>query len=123
MTLALRVLGSAVTNFTSLGRRALPSSWITRSIRASRSSSDGAAPGLSTAKITTSWSLMGWGTPMAADSATSGCALTMASTSAGPSRLPATLMVSSLRPRRYQSSSSSMAAKSPWTQTSGKRLQ
>jgi hypothetical protein len=40
--------------------------------------------------------------PMAAASTTDGWAVAAASTSAGPTRLPATLSVSSERPRMYQ---------------------
>ena len=42
---------------------------------------------------------------------------------AGPTRLPATLIVSSERPWMYQKPSSSTSAQSPWTHTSGMRDQ
>ena len=45
------------------------------------------------------------------------------STSAGPSRLPETLSVSSLRPCRNQKPSASIEAQSPWVQTPGQRDQ
>src|SRR6184192_3267229 len=67
--------------------------------------------------------LMESGTPTAAASLTCGCATRIDSTSAGPTRLPPTLIVSSERPRMYHSPSLSTAAQSPWTQTSGKRDQ
>ena len=51
------------------------------------------------------------------------CPVAADSTSAGPTRLPATLSVSSLRPSMYQKPASSMRAQSPCTQVSGKRLQ
>src|SRR3990172_6465168 len=60
---------------------------------------------------------------MAAASTTWGWATSTDSTSAGPRRLPATLIVSSERPRIYQSPSESLAAQSPCTQTFGQRDQ
>ena len=57
--------------------------------------------------------------PIAAASTTGGWATAAASTSAGPTRLPAILSVSSLRPRRYQKPSSSISAQSPWTHRPG----
>ena len=63
------------------------------------------------------------GTPIAAASATAGCATAADSISAGPMRLPAMLSVSSERPCRNQKPSSSTDAQSPCTQTPGKRLQ
>ena len=80
-------------------------------------------PGLATAKMTTDWPLTGSGTPTAAASATCVPSRAAASTSAGPTRLPATLMVSSDRPRMNQNPSSSTRAQSPWTQMPGQRDQ
>ena len=59
------------------------------------------------------------GTPTAAASTTAGCATTTVSTSAGPSRLPASLIVSSERPCRNHWPSSSIDAQSPCHHTSG----
>ena len=72
MTLALRVLGSASTKRMSRGLSGLPSSAATRFSSAWRRGSSAACPAFSTQKATTSWSLIGWGTPMAADSLTAG---------------------------------------------------
>src|SRR3989442_6908551 len=57
------------------------------------------------------------------ETAPPGCAVAADSTSAGPTRFPPTLSVSSLRPSMYQNPSSSTRAQSPCTQTSGNRLQ
>ena len=56
-------------------------------------------------------------------SATAGWPTSTDSTSAGPSRLPAILSVSSERPWMNQKPSSSTYAQSPWTQTLGQRDQ
>ncbi len=63
------------------------------------------------------------GTPIAAAAATAGWATALASTSAGPTRLPATLRVSSDRPWMYQKPSASVAAQSPWIHRPGIRRQ
>ena len=60
---------------------------------------------------------------MAPASATAGWPTSADSTSAGPSRLPATFIVSSERPWMNQKPSSSTRAQSPWTQTPGQRDQ
>src|SRR5439155_6854053 len=83
----------------------------------------GSAPGLVTTKDQMDSPLIRWGTPTAADSATAGWWARALSTSAGPRRLPATFMVSSLRPCRNQNPSSSTVAQSPCTHTSGHRDQ
>ena len=63
------------------------------------------------------------GTPTASASTTDGCATAADSTSAGPIRLPATLIVSSERPLMYQKPSASIRAQSPCTQVPGMRAQ
>ena len=60
---------------------------------------------------------------MAAASATAGWVTAADSTSAGPSRLPAILIVSSERPWIYQKPSASTRAQSPWTHVPGSRDQ
>src|SRR5262249_56134136 len=79
--------------------------------------------GFNTQKQTSASPLIGSGTPTAAASLTDGWQARIDSTSAGPRRLPAILIVSSERPRMYHIPSLSTAAQSPWTHTSGKRLQ
>ncbi len=64
-----------------------------------------------------------WGAPMAAASTTAGWLMRAPSTSAGPTRFPATLMVSSARPWRNQYPSSSTMAQSPWYHMPSKRDQ
>ena len=76
-----------------------------------------------TQNTTTCSPFNGSGTPIAAASAMPECATAADSTSAGPSRLPATLMVSSERPRMYQYPSWSISAQSPCTQVLGNRDQ
>ncbi len=66
---------------------------------------------------------MSWGMPMAAASRTAGCATAALSTSAGPTRLPATLSVSSDRPWMNQKPSSSIDAQSPCAHSPGQRDQ
>src|SRR5205814_2588113 len=114
---AERVFGSASTNTTREGLNGRPSSWAT----SSRSSSAVSWPPLpeTTQKHQIASPLVLSGTPTTADSATAGCDTSTDSTSAGPSRLPATLIVSSERPSRNQSPSSSTSAQSPCRQTPG----
>ena len=76
-------------------------------------------PGARMQKQTIALPLIAWGMPMAAASLTAGWATNTDSTSAGPIRLPAILIVSSERPRMYHIPSSSMAAQSPCAQTPG----
>ena len=78
-------------------------------------------PGRSTHSTTIASPLTSWGTPMAAASRTAGWVTAALSTSAGPTRLPATLSVSSERPWMYQKPSASIDAQSPWTQMPGQR--
>src|SRR5439155_25671457 len=123
MTFAFLVLGKSRTNLTSRGANDLPKARLTRSFSALRSASSGACPGLSTQKQTSDSPLISSGTPTAAASLTAGCPTSVDSTSAGPTRLPAILIVSSERPRIYHRPSASMAAQSPCIQVSGKRDQ
>ena len=76
-----------------------------------------------TAKTTIASPLTSSGTPTASASITAGYATAADSTSAGPTRFPATLIVSSERPEMYQNPSASMRAQSPCTHTPGRRLQ
>src|SRR5687767_11570814 len=99
------------------GLNGRPSSAATSS-RSSSAVSSPAPPG-ETQKHQIDSPLVASGMPTTADSATAGCDTSTDSTSAGPSRLPATLIVSSERPSRYQSASSSISAQSPWRHTSG----
>ena len=123
MILALRVFGSSRANSMRSGRMARPMCCTTRSISSRRRASLGASPGRSTAKQTTVSPFTSWGTPMAAASVTAGCPTRTDSISAGPTRLPAILRVSSDRPWMYQKPSSSTYAQSPCTHTSGQRDQ
>src|SRR4051812_38066338 len=115
--LAERVFGSASTNTIREGLKGRPSSLATSSPSAAATSSP--APSPSTQKHQIASPLVSCGTPTTADSVTAGCETSTDSTSAGPSRLPATLIVSSERPSRNQSPSSSISAQSPWRQTPG----
>ena len=121
--LPLRVLGSWVTKRTASGRSGLPSISATLSCIDRASSGVGACSGRGMTKTTIASPFISWGTPIAAASETAGCATAADSTSAGPTRLPAILRVSSLRPSMYQYPSSSMRAQSPWTQVFGNRDQ
>jgi len=120
---ALRVFGSADTNNTRSGAKALPSSAAASDRSSAASSSEGSAPGTSAQNTQATSPLTSCGTPTAAASATKGCATTADSSSAGPSRLPAMFSVSSERPCRNQKPSSSTNAQSPCTQTPGSRRQ
>ena len=83
----------------------------------------GRRPGAGTQNTTIASPLSSSGTPIAAASMTAGWATAADSTSAGPTRLPATLSVSSERPWMYQKPSASIGAQSPWTQRPGMRDQ
>ena len=80
-------------------------------------------PGASTTNTTSASPFSSSGTPTAAASTTAGCATTTVSTSAGPSRLPASLIVSSERPCRNHWPSASIDAQSPCHHTPGQRDQ
>ena len=121
--MALRVFGRASVNRMAAGRNDLPSRSATRSASSDRSSDDSEAPSTSTTKPHRTSPFTSSGTPTAAASTTDGCDTSADSTSAGPSRFPASLIVSSLRPCRNQSPSSSTEAQSPCTHTSGHRDQ
>ena len=108
MILALRVLGRSATKSTRSGFSALPMWRATRSESSARIFSPGAVSGRRTTKQMTASPLISWGTPTAADSATAGWLTRTDSTSAGPTRLPAILSVSSERPVTNQKPSSSM---------------
>src|SRR5436309_15879091 len=110
---AERVFGSASTSTTREGLNGRPSSLATSSD--SSPASSGSAPGATTKHHTAS-PFVSSGTPTTADSATSGWLTSTDSTSAGPSRLPATLIVSSERPSTNHWPSSSTFAQSPWRQ-------
>jgi hypothetical protein len=105
-TLPLRVFGSAATACTALGRVALPSR---ATIDASRrgSACSGSAPSISTTKQTSASPLASSGMPTAAASTTSGSSTSSDSISAGPTRFPASMIVSSERPSRNQCPSAS----------------
>ena len=121
--LALRVFGSSSTNSTFEGANDLPRWSATTERSSAASASVRSTSGFTTTKHQIVSPLTSWGTPTAADSATAGCDASALSTSAGPSRLPATLSVSSDRPWRNQNPSSSTLAQSPCTQTPGNRRQ
>src|SRR5205809_978520 len=121
MIFALRVFGRSSRNFKISGLRGLPICSATMPRNSSRSFSLPWLSGLRTQKQTSASPLIGSGTPIAAASLTEGWPTSTDSTSAGPSRFPAILIVSSERPRMYQRPSSSTAAQSPWTQTSENR--
>jgi hypothetical protein len=123
MTLALRVLGRSRTNSMAFGLSGLPSRSMTSVVSRVVSSLSGGCPGLKTTKQTSACPFISSGTPIAAASSTAGSSTSTDSTSAGPSLLPAILIVSSERPRMYQRPSSSIAAQSPCTQMSGNRDQ
>src|SRR5438874_2443674 len=93
--LALRVRGRSGTKYTAFGRIGLPIAEAIRSRSSSASRWLGSLPLRSTTKQMSDSPLISSGTPTAADSATAACRVRTDSTSAGPSRLPATLMVSS----------------------------
>ena len=116
ITLPFRVLGKSFTNLIDWGRTDFPNASTTRSLRAVSSLGPSAEV---TQKHTIACPLTGSGMPMAAAADTPECSTSMDSISAGPIRLPATLIVSSERPQMYQYPSASIAAQSPCTQTSG----
>src|SRR5215207_7428789 len=119
MTLALRVFGRSATNSLRSGRSGLPNRAATNAFSSPTSAGPGVASARSTQKQTSACPFSSSGIPIAAASTTAGCSTSTDSTSAGPTRLPAILIVSSERPRMYQRPSSSIDAQSPWTQTSG----
>src|SRR6266576_3677776 len=138
ITFAFRVFGRSRTNFTARGASGLPSSWMMRAVsswrsdsrfedenedatplEASERSADDDDDGFSTQKQTSASPFNSSGTPIAAASLTARWPTSTDSTSAGPTRLPAILMVSSDRPRIYHNPSPSTAAQSPCTQRSG----
>src|SRR5687768_13357930 len=98
MTLAFLVFGNSATNSTAAGRNGLPRREATIALRSLASAADGVWLGRSTPKQTRTCPFAGSGTPIAAASSTPGCSTRIDSTSAGPSRLPAILIVSSERP-------------------------
>src|SRR5512134_734019 len=92
-----RVFGSSVTKCTALGRAMAPSCLSTVCM-----TSSGRVPRelfLRTANARCIWPLSASTTPTTAHSATFGCMLTASSISRVPSRCPATLITSSVRPR------------------------
>src|SRR6266516_6988054 len=127
ITFAFRVFGRSRTNFTARGASGLPSSWMMRAVSSWRSDSrfedENEDDGFSTQKQTHASPFNLSGTPIAAASLTAGWLTSADSTSAGPTRFPAILIVSSDRPRIYHNPSPSTAAQSPCTQRSGSRDQ
>src|SRR5690242_5190784 len=100
MTFAFRVFGRSRTNFTSHGDIGFPSSRATRPLSSSRNEfnfedENEDEDDFKTQKQTSASPFNSSGTPMAAASLTAGCATSTDSTSAGPMRFPATLIVSS----------------------------
>ena len=121
-----RCASSAAPREAHLGRARRPCPAPRRSARAGgvRSSSAGSLPGAQHAEAPHDLALDARrGTPTAQASATAGSPTSADSYSAGPMRLPATLSVSSERPCRNQSPSSSTEAQSPCVQTPWKRRQ
>src|SRR6266480_6053393 len=102
ITFAFRVFGMSPTKITSRGAKALPRSCATLFFNSVARALSPLAFFFNTQKQTNASPLMESGTPTAAASLTSGCATRTDSTSAGPTRLPASLIVSSERPRMYQ---------------------
>ena len=99
-----RVFGSAVTKCTRDGRATAPSwlstTFMTSASCAARFASVSTRPmSLRTAKAIATWPLSASCTPTTATSATFGCDEIDSSISRVPSRWPATLMTSSVRPR------------------------
>src|SRR5690606_11098080 len=111
------VRGRSGTNSTRLGRNAFPRDDATASDTLVSRPGPGSTPGAATTNSATVSPLMVSGTPTAAAIVTSSRATAADSISAGPTRLPALLRVSSDRPWRYQKPSSSTEAQSPCTQT------
>lgn len=102
--LPLRVLGRPFTKRTRAGRASAPS-WsattfmISPSSLSAASASAAALPSLVTTKAMATWPLSASATPTTATSATLAWPEMLSSISRVPSRWPATLMTSSVRPR------------------------
>ena len=99
MTLPFLVFGNSCTNRTASGLSAFPMACFTRSFNSCSRAGPRRASTLRTQKQISFSPLISSGTPIAAASLTIGCAMSTDSISAGPTRLPAILSVSSDRPR------------------------
>ncbi len=97
ITFAFRVFGMSPTKMISRGASALPRSRATFFFNSAASATSPFASFFKTQKQTSASPLMESGTPIAAASLAFGCATRTDSTSAGPTRLPAILIVSSER--------------------------
>src|SRR5271155_1101519 len=116
MILPLRVLGSDLTKSIFEGTNDEPRR--VRTLVISKSG-DEVAPLLATTNATIDCPLNSSGTPTTAASAIASECNRAFSTSAGPTRRPATLIVSSERPRMNHQPSASRCARSPCSHTPG----